>query len=127
MASVYLNNLLQLLDGYCLYLYGVVLKRLSLTQEARKVLLEAAHAEPCHWGSWLELSSHISDIRELEAMALPEHWIKHFFLAHTYLELHLNDQALDIYFALQSNGIGDSTYLLAQVGCMVRAGFFING
>jgi anaphase-promoting complex subunit 8 len=95
-------------------LYGIVLKRLSLNSEARDVLLEAIRAEPCHWGAWLELSGHINDRNEMAGLDLPDHWMKHFFLAHTYLELQLNDQALETYFGLQAGGLHDSTYILAQ-------------
>lgn len=49
------------LDGYGLYLYGVVLKRLELLGEAAEVLVEAVHKEPMHWGSWLELATLITD------------------------------------------------------------------
>lgn len=49
------------LDGYCLYLYGVVLKRLDLHAEAIQVLVEAVHKEPLHWGGWDELASLIMD------------------------------------------------------------------
>ena len=44
-----------------------------------------------------------------------DHWTKHLFLAHTHLELQLNEQALEIYFGLQAGGLQDSTYILAQV------------
>ena len=116
-----MNHPYQLLDGYCLYLYGIVLKRLNLNDDARDVLVEAIRAEPCHWGAWLELSSgHISERGELDALQLPDHWMKHFFLAHTYLELQLNEAALETYFGLQmggepGQGLHDSTYILAQV------------
>ena len=54
------------------------------------------------------------------ATQLPDHWMKHFFLAHTYLELQLNEAALETYFGLQmgggpGQGLHDSTYILAQV------------
>ena len=64
-----------------------MLKRLNLNDDARDVLVEATRAEPCHWGAWLELSGHISERSELTTLQLPDHWMKHFFLAHTYLEL----------------------------------------
>lgn len=82
---------------------------------ARDVISEAVRLEPCHWGAWLELSGHITDRNEIEHLDLPEHWMKHFFLAHTYLELQLNEDALGIYFGLQARGLQDSTYILAQV------------
>jgi anaphase-promoting complex subunit 8 len=104
-----------IMDGYMLYLYGVVLKRLGLNDMAKDILVEAIEKEPCHWGAWLELSFHISDRSALQALDLPDHWLKSVFLAHCYLELLLNDQALEIYFALQNGGLKDSTYIMAQV------------
>ena len=60
-------------------------------------------------------SGHITDRAEIEEMDLPDHWMKQFFLAHTYLELQLNEESLGIYFGLQARGLQDSTYILAQV------------
>ena len=58
----------------------------------------------------------VNDFRgDLARLELPDHWLKHLFLAHTYLELQLNQEALDIYFGLQEAGLKESTYLLAQV------------
>ena len=37
--------------------YGIVLKKLDLTEDALKVMQEAVNKEPLHWGAWLELSS----------------------------------------------------------------------
>lgn len=55
------DHLAKKLDGYGLYLYGIVLKRLELLREAVDVLVEATHKEPMHWGSWLELAALITD------------------------------------------------------------------
>lgn len=49
------------LDGYGLYLYGVVLKKLDLGKDALTVLVEAVHKEPMHWGGWMELEPLITD------------------------------------------------------------------
>lgn len=54
----YLNRSL---DGFGLYLYGIVQKRLDLSQGALEVLVEATHKEPLHWGAWLELATLITD------------------------------------------------------------------
>ncbi|XP_054289018.1 cell division cycle protein 23 homolog [Macrosteles quadrilineatus] len=102
------------LDSYMLYLYGVVLKRRDLHNEAIQVLVEAIHKEPLHWGAWIELATLIPDRAKLKSLLLPDHWIKQFFLAHTYLEQQLNDEALDIYSQLQTQGFDQSNYLLAQ-------------
>ncbi|XP_069697967.1 cell division cycle protein 23 homolog isoform X1 [Periplaneta americana] len=108
------DHLARKLDGYGLYLYGIVLKRLELLREAVEVLVEATHNEPLHWGSWLELATLITDRTKLNSLVLPDHWMKHFFLGHTFLEQQLNEDALDIYFALQQHGFEKSTYLIAQ-------------
>lgn len=103
------------LDGYCLYLYGVVFKRLQLHKLAIEVLVEAIHREPLHWGAWLELASLITDKDVLVNLQLPDHWMRQFFIGHTYLELQLNEEVLQIYQDLQNNGFEASTYLMAQV------------
>lgn len=102
------------LDGYGLYLYGVVLKKLDLIPQAIDVLLEAIHATPLHWGAWLELSPLIADRERLVTISLPDHWIKHFFLANAYLEQLCNEEALDIYMNLQT-AFEKSTYIMAQL------------
>lgn len=88
------------LDGWGLYLYGIVLKKFDLIPQAIDVLLEAVHAMPIHWGAWLELSPLIPDREKLVNIALPDHWLKYFFLAHSYLEQLCNDEALQIYNGL---------------------------
>lgn len=114
--QVELKALRPKLDGFGLYIYGVVLKRLQLRQEATEVFVEATHAEPLHWGAWAELSSLIVDRDHLLSLELPDHWIKHFFLGHTYLELQLNEEVLKTYEQLQKGPFQDSTYIMAQVG-----------
>lgn len=49
------------MDAWLLWVYGVVLKRLDLTQQAVEVLSEAVHLQPLHWGAWLELAALITD------------------------------------------------------------------
>ncbi|XP_076317121.1 cell division cycle protein 23 isoform X2 [Tachypleus tridentatus] len=114
-AELQKEHLQKSLDGYLLYLYGVILKRLQLQKQAIEVLCEAVHKEPLHWGAWLELATLIIDREMLSTLSLPNHWIKEFFLAHAYLELQLNEEALDIYTRLQEVGFLASTYLKAQV------------
>ena len=103
------------LDGYGLYVYGLVLKKLSLTEQAIPVLCESLKAVPAHWGAWLELSCLVPSRDKLAELQLPDHWCKQVFLAHTYLELQLNELAINIYFGLTKAGLADSTYIMAQV------------
>ncbi|TKS83983.1 Cell division cycle protein 23 -like protein [Collichthys lucidus] len=79
------------LDGFTLYLYGVVLRKLDLLKEAVEVFVEAIHALPLHWGAWLELSN------LLKSLSLPDCWIRDFFMAHMYTELQMIKEALQKY------------------------------
>jgi len=103
------------LDAYNLYVYGVVLRKLSLPDLAIPILCEGIQLEPMHWGCWQELSCLVTSREKLISLQLPDHWIRHIFTAHTYLELQQNEEALQIYFGLSNAGLKDSTYILAQV------------
>ena len=103
------------MDGFMLYLYGVVLKKLNLKGEAQAALVKSIWKEPCLWSAWQELAFFVQDRSLLAKLSLPDHWCKKFFLAHCYLELLLNDSAMDIYFDLQKGGLEESTYIMAQV------------
>ena len=41
--------------------------------------------------------------------------MKPLFLAHTYLELHLNEEALKLYEEMSEAGMGHSTYIMSQI------------
>jgi anaphase-promoting complex subunit 8 len=41
--------------------------------------------------------------------------MKQFFLGHMYLELQMNDEALEIYDFLQQNGFSKNSYVVAQI------------
>lgn len=108
------------LDGFGLYLYGVILKKLQITNEAIDILVESTHKQPMHWGAWLELSTLITDREKLEALPFPNHWMKRFFMAHMYLELQLIDEGLSLYCELQSMGFQKNGYVLAQTAIAVH-------
>lgn len=114
MSELKKDYLAQELDGFGLYLYGVVLIQLDLHKEASQVLVESVHKEPLLWGAWLELASLITDRLKLNLLDLPGHWMKQFFLGHTYLDQQLNDEALEIYWMLRQHGFENSNYILAQ-------------
>ncbi|KAK3096228.1 hypothetical protein FSP39_024698 [Pinctada imbricata] len=103
------------LDGYCIYLYGVVLKKLDLTRDALEVFVDAVNKEPLHWGAWKELSLLITDKETLVSLLLPNHWIKNLFLGEVFLELQLHEEALRIYQNLGNNGFSGSAYILSQM------------
>lgn len=102
------------LDGYCLYLYGVVLRKLDLIPQAINAYVNAINKEPMLWAAWQELGQIIADKHKLNLAQLPEHWMKHFFLAHTALEQLNNEDAMEMYCNLREQGFTKSSYLLAQ-------------
>lgn len=104
------------LDGYCLYLYGVVLKKLDLKELAVSVFIESINATPTLWCSYLELVPLLSDKDEIYSANIPNHWMKAIFLAHAHVELLLSDKAIKLYNELQRSGFKNSTYMVAQIG-----------
>lgn len=102
------------MDGYCLYLYGVVLKKLELTPLAIDSFVESVSASPILWSSWQELAQLIPNRNKLISTTFPDHWMKQFFLAYAYLEQLCNDESLEIYCNLHALGFHKSSFLMAQ-------------
>ncbi|XP_026321642.1 cell division cycle protein 23 homolog [Hyposmocoma kahamanoa] len=103
------------LDGYLLYLEGVVLKKLDLRGQAVTILQAAIAAAPTLWAAWVELAGLANEYEALDALQLPKHWMMYFFAAHAFVELKLSDQALEAYTALAAAGFHKSTYITAQM------------
>ncbi|XP_068709023.1 cell division cycle protein 23 homolog isoform X1 [Montipora foliosa] len=102
------------LDGFGLFLYGIVLKKLDLREDALEVMQESVNKEPLHWGSWLELSSLCSDKETLHSLSLPSHWMAQFFQAHVAIDLQMNDEGLERYANLSQAGFSENKYILLQ-------------
>lgn len=103
------------LDGFSLYLYGIILKKLDLLNVAIDIFIKSVKAEPILWSAWYELGKVIQDKGSVLAAYLPDSWIKYFFLAHTYLEQLNNDDALQIYNTLCNLGFQNSSYIMSQI------------
>lgn len=102
------------LDGYGLYVYGVILKKFELHSEALEVLQKAIKGAPLHWGAWQELALLLPKKQILSSLDLPDHWMKYFFLGSAHLEQLNNDEALEIYKQLYEQGFSKSSYVKAQ-------------
>lgn len=102
------------LDGYCLYLYGVVLRKLDLIPLAVDAFVKAVNKEPMLWAAWQELGQIIADKHKFDVANLPNHWMKYFFWAHAALEQLSNDEAMEMYCCLREQGFSKSSYLMAQ-------------
>lgn len=100
----------QRLDGYSLYLYGVILKKLELNKLALTVLIEAVNMCPILWSAWLELSTLVKDVEHLRSLKLTSHWIRQFFIGHTMIDLLANDAGLAIFEEIQQAGFGECKF-----------------
>ncbi|XP_061376913.1 cell division cycle protein 23 homolog [Danaus plexippus] len=103
------------LDGYLLYLEGVVLKKLDLRSQAVTVLQASVAATPTLWSAWVELAGLANEYEALDSLQLPKHWMMYFFAAHAFVELKLSEQALEAYMVLATAGFDKSTYITAQM------------
>ncbi|XP_046360516.1 cell division cycle protein 23 homolog [Haliotis rufescens] len=109
------KNVNKELDGFGLYLYGIVLRKLDLQKEAMNIFVEAVNKEPLHWGAWQELAMLITDRETLSSLSLPDHWVRQLFMAHAYLELQLNEEGLAIYQTFIATGFSKSNYIVSQI------------
>lgn len=103
------------LDGYELYLYGVVLKKLDQIPLAITVLLESVHRVPTLWSAWVELAPLIQDAEQLRSLALPKSWIKPFFIGHTFIEIFVNETGISLFEEIQLSGFKKSIYVTSQI------------
>lgn len=125
------------LDGYCLYVYGIVLKKLNHFDDAKDILIEAINKEPMNWAAWQELTPLIAEkqlvsslnsyskqisricstflILQIDSLMLPDHWMKDFFLANLLVDLHLYKEAEEAYKIMLNNGLQSSQYILGQI------------
>ncbi|XP_059471871.1 cell division cycle protein 23 homolog [Neocloeon triangulifer] len=102
-------------DGYLLYLHGIILKKLKVRHQAVDSLVKSINMSPLNWGAWLELAQLITDRCMLSNLKLPNHWIKYFFIGYMYLELQMNEEAIEIYNFLKESGFEKCSYVDAQI------------
>ncbi|XP_067625055.1 cell division cycle protein 23 homolog [Eurosta solidaginis] len=103
------------LDGYGIYLYGVVLKALNLNKVAVQMLVHAIRLSPMLWAAYVELAPLILDKERMLSFNFGGHWMRHFFVAHSYIEMYLNDEALKAYEDLQQAGFRKCVYVTSQM------------
>lgn len=101
-------------DGFILYAYAIVLLRLDLVDEAVTALCKSIRQEPSNWAAWNQLALLIDDKDMIESLELPTHWFKRFFVGIVFLELQLNEEALNLYESLLTT-FEKSNYILTQM------------
>lgn len=82
------------LDAFCLYLFGIILRKRDAGFQAAAVLLESIRKYQHNWSAWMELATLVQnkkmfvDLSALLNRELDSSVIKDFFLAKLCIELH---------------------------------------
>lgn len=104
------------LDGFCLYLYGIICKKLNLRADALDALCECVRKEPLHFAAWQEIAHLVDDVRQVKTLDIPhDHWIKLFFMGNLFLEHQMNAAAIQVYNLLRMRGLVESRFIQAQI------------
>eukprot|EP01120_Amphizonella_sp_Union-15-10_P015448 TRINITY_DN7954_c0_g1_i3.p1 TRINITY_DN7954_c0_g1~~TRINITY_DN7954_c0_g1_i3.p1 ORF type:complete len:560 (+),score=103.78 TRINITY_DN7954_c0_g1_i3:125-1804(+) len=103
----------QQLDGFCLYLFGIVLRELDMKAQARKVLLQSVNVYPWNWSAWQDLGLLCTSREMVDKLNISTHWMLEFFHGFVMLEFQQNQQSLKVYDSLVQS-LPNSNYLLAQ-------------
>ncbi|KAK2593851.1 Anaphase-promoting complex subunit 8 [Conoideocrella luteorostrata] len=77
-------------QGWLEYLYGMVLAKEKNDAQAMDYFVRSVHKYPMNWGCWLEMTSLISRVEELNQIArhCPQNIVSFMFHLHTSLELY---------------------------------------
>lgn len=81
-------------DGFCLYVYGLVLADRDKKDLAKEVLAESVTLYACNWSAWKALLDVCKEWDDVSSLRLPDHAARDFFFAAMSLELHWNGEAL---------------------------------
>ncbi|KLU82792.1 anaphase-promoting complex subunit 8 [Magnaporthiopsis poae ATCC 64411] len=77
-------------QGWLEYLYGMVLAKSKSEAEAMQWFIRSVHLFPMNWGCWLEMTSLITRVADLNQISpqLPQNIVSYMFHLHTSLELY---------------------------------------
>ncbi|UNI18841.1 Anaphase-promoting complex subunit 8 [Purpureocillium takamizusanense] len=83
-------------QGWLEYLYGMVLAKERNDSKAMEFLIRSVHKYPMNWGCWLEMTSLISRVEELNRISrhCPQNIVSFMFHLHTSLELYQQSASL---------------------------------
>ncbi|PHH89094.1 hypothetical protein CDD83_6674 [Cordyceps sp. RAO-2017] len=83
-------------QGWLEYLYGMVLAKEKNDAKAMEFLIRSVHKYPMNWGCWLEMTSLISRVEELNRISrhCPQNIVSFMFHLHTSLELYQQSPSL---------------------------------
>ncbi|KAI9202536.1 putative cell division cycle protein 23 [Polychytrium aggregatum] len=87
------------LDGFLLYLFGVVCSKQNAKDLARTALIRSVQRYPLNWSAWLELTSVVDSVSLLDELQTQLPSLNHFtttaFLLNLSIELNLLDDKAD--------------------------------
>lgn len=86
------------IDGFLLYLLGIILIDKNKLVEARHALALAVTTYPCNWAAWEALKVACADTSAITELSLPQHFAFDFFVASLAIDCHDHEEA---FFALQ--------------------------
>ncbi|CAL3970215.1 hypothetical protein PZA11_006481 [Diplocarpon coronariae] len=83
-------------QGWLEYLYGMVLAKDKNEDEAMRWLVQSVHLYPMNWGCWLEMTSLVGRVEDLNRISphLPQNITSFIFHLHTSLELYQSTPTL---------------------------------
>ena len=102
-------------DPFCLYLLALVAQQQAQPSLALSSVLTSLRVFPCNWSAWLLLGSLVNTAAELNALDLPEHFMRSFFYTHYFVELHpehSDDDSLGALLAQLQSFFPASSHLL---------------
>ncbi|KAI8114045.1 hypothetical protein M9434_002171 [Picochlorum sp. BPE23] len=91
-----LEKQVERLDGFLLYILGLVLIDQDHMEKAREVLVRSVELYPCNWSAWKALGTACPDQHTAGSLALPDHFMAKFFRAHVLVEFHQPEQSMEI-------------------------------
>lgn len=84
------------LDGFLLYILGLVLLDQSQLENARDILIKSINKYSCNWSAWKALAAACPDYNVTKSLALPDHFMTVFFEAHVLIDLQHCEQGLRV-------------------------------
>eukprot|EP00948_MAST-09A_sp_MAST-9A-sp1_P000159 g159.t1 len=118
--SLIFSDLVASPDPFLLYLLGVVVKaQYSDKSDAIFAFSQSTRIFPWNWSAWLDLNDLVRDkahLREITLNINPPHLARDFFVANALLQLHHNEDCLEMYNRLTENIIPEktSTFVIVQ-------------
>ena len=106
-------------DSYILYVFGIVLHKLDLHEDAATILVKSIQANFLNWSAWHQLAVMINDESRFKQLAadLPAEgvWIRRLFEAIVFQELQMNEEAMTIYEDMKTLFGTKCPYIMTQM------------